>query len=178
MVSGAIKAAVLGIVSLVVPAGVYIATDFSYTSAYWTTFSVGFDQYGTYVYNLTQFPTWDEALSALSFIMILIGVILLFALGRMPKVGSSLLLVGFLAYLADIAYGEAVYGIYYFIPIGSIILLVAAIVGLRAKVSMPMPTGSVPFDSTDQLVKLKSLLDSGAITKEEFEEQKKRILGS
>jgi hypothetical protein len=56
-----------------------------------------------------------------------------------------------------------------------ILLLIAH--GHIEKFGIPGTPGAQPTDMTDRLTKLKSLLDSGAITKEEFEEQKKLILG-
>lgn len=177
MVSGAAKAGILAIASLVLPMWFYFVSNFY--QAYWTIFSVAFGGgYSPYTYNLTQYATWDEALSALTFVLVLLGMVLLFALRRMPKVGSSMLLAGLLASSADLIYGESVYGLTVFIPLGFVVLLVAVIVGFRGKVGASALPRQAPVDSLEQLVKLKALLDSGAITKEEFEEQKKGILES
>jgi uncharacterized membrane protein len=178
LVSSSVKAGLLGIVSLVIPVGVYTSSDFSYYSINWTIFGVSFGRgYSPYTFNLTQYATWDEGLSALTFVLVLVGIILLLSLRRMPKVGSSMLLGGLLAYSADIIYGEYAYGLAILIPLGLAVLLVAVVVGFRAKVLVSAMPSQAPVDSTEQLVKLKALLDSGAITKEEFEEQKKKILG-
>ena len=45
-----------------------------------------------------------------------------------------------------------------------------------AEVEKPKPAAAV--STTDELIKLKSLLDSGVLTQEEFDEQKKRILAN
>jgi hypothetical protein len=177
LVSSSVKAGLLGIVSLVIPVGVYTSNDFYSIS--WTIFGVSFGRgYSPYTFNLTQYATWDEGLSALTFALVLLGIILLLSLPKMPKVGSSMLLGGLLAYSADIIYGEYAYGLATFIPLGLAVLLAAVIEGFGAKVLVSAMPGQAPVDSTEQLVKLKALLDSGAITKEEFEEQKKRILGT
>jgi len=46
------------------------------------------------------------------------------------------------------------------------------------KAPSPVEQKTQPVNVTDELVKLKQLLDAGAITAEEFEAQKKRVLGN
>lgn len=173
---------VLGLVSLVVPLEVYWSSN--YFGFDWTILGVtisGF-QYGqrlqTFFYYLTEYSQFYQVLESLIFILVLVGAILLL-FRRSPKAGASLLLVGFLLYFANFVYGLLTSPfVFDFLPVSPIIVLVAAIVGFRAQAPMPHVAAPVETVPVDQLLKLKALLDSGAITKEEFEEQKRKILGS
>jgi uncharacterized membrane protein len=63
------------------------------------------------------------------------------------------------------------------VPLGFLVILAGAVIGFTAKPAILTTVPATPaVDPTDKLVRLKALLDSGAITKEEFEEQKRLIL--
>jgi hypothetical protein len=76
---------------------------------------------------------------------------------------------------------EVVLGITSFIimaaSITGIVYYAGGLMGVAPSMPTMMPTPSiVTTGTTDKLIKLKALLDSGAITKEEFEEQKKKLI--
>jgi hypothetical protein len=79
----------------------------------------------------------------------------------------------------DFAYQELISS-FAFIPMGLFLAFVAAIVGFKAKpvISIPAFSPIAQTDYLDKLIKLKGLLDSGAITRDEFEVQKQVILFS
>jgi hypothetical protein len=111
--------------------------------------------------------------------MVLAGAVILIASRRHAGVGASLVVSGVMISVIDIILDVAIYGFSLEMPIGLILALVAGILGFTGRPLLPRVTvGPEPESSLDRLAKLKELLDAGAITKEEFEEQKKRILQS
>jgi hypothetical protein len=176
MVSTARIAGILALASLVVP---WEATYGSGCLAVgWTAFGFGFCQSGgSYLYNLTQYLPPDAALSALLLVLVLIGALLLIIKQDSPKIGASLLVVGIVVSIVDTICSELAYSAFLPIPMGFFLALVAGIIGFVAKSPGLAPTTITgATSSVDKLIKLKGLLDSGAITREEFEEQKKIIL--
>ena len=75
--------------------------------------------------------------------------------------------------------GWAIIALFFAGVIAGILLLVAngAINDLSTAPASPMPAATTSQDSLEKLAKLKSLLDSGAISKDEYEAEKKKILG-
>jgi hypothetical protein len=170
-------AGLLAFVSLIVPWWVSFGTD--YAELDWTIAGLGFANGRTYFFNLTQFLPIHETLYGLAFIILLAGAVILLASGQHTRVGASMVVLGILISVIDIVLSEYDYGPFLVMPIGLILALVAGIVGLTAKPPLPMGTVLGPTESSlDKLVKLKELLDAGAITEGEFEEQKRIILHS
>ncbi len=167
-------AGTMAFVSLIIPWDVAFYRFF--TEIDWILFGFGLSSnFRFFFFNVTQFELLDKILSPLSFLFIIMGAILLLILTKQPLVGSSLVLVGAVIYLIDVLYYGLAYGFYIIIPIGFLFAFLAAIVGFLAKPIIS--TSTTASTSLDRLAKLKELLTSGAITKEEFEEQKKKILG-
>jgi hypothetical protein len=177
MASRARVAGIITLVSLIIP------WDLSYGSGFfnydWTIF--GYDLSSQYVgfYYFLQYRFIDGILSALSFVILIIAAILLLAKPSLPKLGASMVLAGVVISSIEFAYQELT-SPFAFIPMGLFLAFVAAIVGLTAKrlIYIPASSATVETDYLDKLIKLKELLDSGAITREEFEEQKRIILRS
>lgn len=181
-------AGIIAFVSLVVPWGItYNTRDWgTFTELLWTigacTIWSGGGNFGSAVTftNLTQWShVADAVLNALTLIMVLAGAVILIASRRHAGVGASLVVSGVMISVIDIILDVAIYGFSLEMPIGLILALVAGILGFTGRPLLPRVTvGPEPESSLDRLAKLKELLDAGAITKEEFEEQKKRILQS
>ena len=92
--------------------------------------------------------------TALNYPLVFIGLLvlfLIFAIWLLPKIWRGVKLL--------------------FRKIGQLLGMVA-----RDTPAPPEPVSATPTDPVDQMLKLKSLLDSGAITQEEFDEQKRRLL--
>ena len=176
LASRATLAGILGLVSLVVPLQLLLYQGASEID--WTVFGVSFYNGASNVFNVTQFDQWDAAFNVLLLLAVLVGGILLLALRGKPKIGGILLAIGAASYVLDAIYDQYTYGPFTPIPLGFFLILAAAIVGLAARPALPYtPLEAMRVESSaDRLLKLKGLLDSGAITKEEYEEQKKKTL--
>ena len=174
MVSIARIAGILGLVSLVVPFELSFYPNVLEID--WTLFGAEFYRGGSYFFNISQFLLADEVLSALLFLFVLAGSLLLIIGQRRAKLGSLLLAMGILFYLVDTLYLES-RASFTPVPLGFFLVMAASILARIAKPTAP--TMAKPFtadSSLDKLAKLKSLLDSGAITQQEFDEQKRLIL--
>jgi hypothetical protein len=167
----------MAFVSLVVPFEL-LALGSGYWGVVWTLLEADYSpNYGWYTHNLSRFTQVDEAASVLLLLLVVTGGVLLLVLKRNPKLGASFLLGGLLTFLIVLVYDEFSYGPYYPIPIGFFLVVAATVIGFRVSVPATVPTPSIGIaGTTDKLIKMKALLDSGVITKEEFEEQKRRLL--
>jgi len=182
MMSRATTAGVLSIISIVIPWSVFYSLRFNYLVINWQLFEFWWTP-GEFELNyFAQWDVIDKYLSIFSFLPVLVGAILLLTLHKKPKAGASLVLVGMLIFVVDIVYDGLHYS-FWTIPIAPFIALIAAILGFVAKPVSVYPTGAsglrqqpVEVDRFEELAKLKKLLDSGAITKEEYEQIKKKIL--
>jgi ABC-type multidrug transport system fused ATPase/permease subunit len=185
MTTRAQTAGIITFVSLIVPWGVGGGSSLSFLWIRWTIVSYSYlNGYGSYFSNVLQFPIFDILFSIVIFIALLLGAILLLARSNFPKLGASIVLSGvafsilYLAYLYLapgginlISNGEVL------VPVGLFLSITGAIVGLRAKSLVAPPNKANQSErSLDRLVKLKELLDSGALTREEFEKQKQIVL--
>ncbi len=178
--SRATIAGILSIISILIPWSIY--HDFYVTEIIWQLFGVWQHQWHI---GITYFTRWfivDKYLSLFSFIFLLIGAILLFVVSKKPKVGASLVLAGMLFFIIDLLY-NGVANHFWMVPIAPFLALAAAILGFTAKPVSARPTGALysrqspaEVDRYEQLARLKKLLDSGAISKEEYEQMKKKIL--
>jgi len=178
-----VVAGVLGIISLIIP------WTFYYSSYYYNQLIITFTWIPegvtflfhnghlvhTYSGFLTSFPMVDLALSGLGLVLILAGSVVLFASRYHPRVGGILLLVGAIVVILDYAYYEFKYGHFGFIPVGMVIGLLGGILGVISKPVKQVPSKEQE-DNVEKLLKLKSLMESGVITKEEFEAQKNKLL--
>jgi len=177
LASRATLAGILGLVSLAIPLQFIFYS--SVIEIDWTVFSVRLYRGASAVFNLTQYNFFDALAGVLGLITVLVGGILLLALHNKPRNGAILVTVGAVFYVLDLIYDEAAYrGFGFPLPLGFFLMLAGGIIGLTARPLIPISSvrpGEVE-SSTDRLIKLKGLLDSGAITKEEFEEQKRIIL--
>jgi len=126
------------------------------------------------------------AITALALLIVIVGIIFL-----VPLILSILVLQrvstmrsaaegGDVAKLKEMnSVGWAIIALLFAGIVPGILLLVAngEINGLSTGPTAPPPSPATSQDSLDRLAKLKSLLDSGAITKDEYEAEKKKILG-
>jgi len=125
------------------------------------------------------------AITALALFIIIIGIIFV-----VPLILSILVLLrvntmreaaerGNIVKLKEMnSVGWAIIALFFAGVIPGIMLLVSdgAIDDLSTNPISP-PSATTSQDSLEKLAKLKSLLDSGAITKDEYESEKKKILG-
>jgi len=177
-----VVAGVLGIISLIIPWTFYYSSYYYYKllTLDWIPVEITFlfqNGHLVKIYSifLTSFPMVDLALSGLGFVLILAGSVVLFASRYHPRVGGILLLVGAIVVILDYAFGVFKYGYFGFIPVGMVIGLLGGILGVISKPVKQVPSKEQE-DNVEKLLKLKSLMESGVITKEEFEAQKNKLL--
>jgi ABC-type transport system involved in multi-copper enzyme maturation permease subunit len=120
----------------------------------------------------------DISVSLVSLVALLVGAILLSTVTKLPKLGGSIVLAGAVVGIIYLIYSEisVISNSAIIIPVGLILALIGGILGLTAKGPMKPAPIMQTADLTDKLVRLKRLNDEGAITQEEYEEQKRKLL--
>lgn len=177
MAKRATIAGIIGLVSLVIPLEIsFYKGGFALG---WTVFEISFYNGRSFFSFATQWLLLDGVMTALLIIVVLVGGILLLAAWKRPKIGASFVTAGVVLFVLDLVYDKMAYhGFGMPIPLGFFFMIASAVVGMAA--NPVKPTTPMEFRQAespiDRLVKLKAFLDSGTITKEEFEEQKKIIL--
>lgn len=189
-------AGLLAVISAIIPwtcTLYWYSGSFSSFSIDWLPFSYGWGVslssngavlgWAPFFSSLLQWPLLiDKIAPVLSLILVVSsGALILLKPYVRPRIFTILLLIGAFIYVLDSLYDDAVYpSLYsypsrtYFIPIpvGLGLIFVACVLSMIGS----NEDGKGSMTAADKLLKLKSLLDSGAITDEEFQEQKEIIL--
>lgn len=169
LVSRARIAGIIALASLVIPSVVRVFGHS--TLVYWTLFYL-FSNGQFFQFFTANFASLGGVLNLFVFFLVLSGGIVLLASSRRPRVGAVLVAVGFFLSLIVLLV------VSWSVPISFAFILAGAAIGFTAKPVVPTAAQVLPaMTSTGRLMKLKELLDSGALTKDEFEEEKKKILG-
>ncbi|MEM4115981.1 MAG: SHOCT domain-containing protein [Saccharolobus sp.] len=174
-----VTAGVIGIISLIIPWTLYYYPRSFLLSLDWIPYEVIIYRplsgpLRFYSAFLNSFPLVDLVLSLLGLILIIAGSITLLSSQYHPRVGGVLLLIGAIVVILDYVYDEIKYGKFEFIPVGMALGVIGGIVGIAAKPAKKLPSENE--DTTGKLLKLKTLMDSGVISKEDFEAQKNKLL--
>ena len=132
-----------------------------------------------FIFSNPYFLTLYYIFYLISFLFLIIGVILLFKKPNYLRLCSSFFFLSISTYIFGEFIIPFIYGYPYyftFIPMGLLLAFITGVLGFAPNLAFSKPVSSIQTNKADRLLKLKELLDSGAITKEEFEEQKRRIL--
>jgi hypothetical protein len=98
---------ILGIISLILPWTFTYNLEIEYFGVGWLLFAYVFFKAKVFFSTLINWPIWMAAINGIAFILVLIGSILLI-IGELPKVGSSLILLGFIATIFEIIYSASI----------------------------------------------------------------------
>ena len=181
MLSRGTWAGIVGLLSLLVPCEIYL-----FSNSFMVSWTVGFlDCYGSPTsclsVGLTQLggDTIDLVLLALTLVFILTGSILLLTHRGSLRLGATSLALGLILNVSEFYVYDIYQGDGNPLPLGAVLMVVACVLGFTGP-SRPRPLAAneQTVSPTEHLARLKALLDSGVVTREEYEEMKKRILAS